>query len=249
MLLLLVFSFCFFFFLMIRRPPRSTLFPYTTLFRSGKQDFEAVRQDYQDDPLATYQLAIYFREIGLYRSSILAASRLLTLAEVSLLDAPLFLARLRYPIYFSDLVALYATQYNLDPLLVFALIWQESVYEGFATSSASAQGLMQIWPPTGEDIAARLSWPNYQPSDLQRPYVSVAFGTWLLRDELDRFDGSVYAALSAYNAGTGRAADWLEASSGDADLFVEVIDLSEPQTYVRRISEHYAYYKILYGVP
>src|SRR5437773_10560289 len=27
-------AFCFFF-LMIRRPPRSTLFPYTTLFRSG----------------------------------------------------------------------------------------------------------------------------------------------------------------------------------------------------------------------
>src|SRR5476651_2860276 len=29
-----VLSLCFFFFLMIRRPPRSTLFPYTTLFRS-----------------------------------------------------------------------------------------------------------------------------------------------------------------------------------------------------------------------
>src|SRR3712207_9199693 len=28
---------CFFFFLMIRRPPRSTLFPYTTLFRSCHQ--------------------------------------------------------------------------------------------------------------------------------------------------------------------------------------------------------------------
>src|SRR5258707_14367241 len=27
----------FFFFLMIRRPPRSTLFPYTTLFRSHRQ--------------------------------------------------------------------------------------------------------------------------------------------------------------------------------------------------------------------
>src|SRR2546427_11399902 len=27
---------CLFFFLMIRRPPRSTLFPYTTLFRSGQ---------------------------------------------------------------------------------------------------------------------------------------------------------------------------------------------------------------------
>src|ERR1039458_10848238 len=28
---------CFVFFLMIRRPPRSTLFPYTTLFRSGNR--------------------------------------------------------------------------------------------------------------------------------------------------------------------------------------------------------------------
>src|SRR6266850_5406366 len=30
---------CFFFFLMIRRPPRSTLFPYTTLFRSCRPQF------------------------------------------------------------------------------------------------------------------------------------------------------------------------------------------------------------------
>src|SRR5688572_33043735 len=30
-----MFLYCFFFFLMIRRPPRSTLFPYTTLFRSS----------------------------------------------------------------------------------------------------------------------------------------------------------------------------------------------------------------------
>src|SRR3712207_9331246 len=41
--LFLLFFFCinihfsvFFFFLMIRRPPRSTLFPYTTLFRSDR---------------------------------------------------------------------------------------------------------------------------------------------------------------------------------------------------------------------
>src|SRR2546430_16408408 len=31
---LVILPFVFFFFLMIRRPPRSTLFPYTTLFRS-----------------------------------------------------------------------------------------------------------------------------------------------------------------------------------------------------------------------
>src|SRR3712207_8577327 len=34
----------FFFFLMIRRPPRSTLFPYTTLFRSALEQLRAVLQ-------------------------------------------------------------------------------------------------------------------------------------------------------------------------------------------------------------
>src|SRR6266571_6972731 len=36
----------FFFFLMIRRPPRSTLFPYTTLFRSRRR---LERQQHRDD--------------------------------------------------------------------------------------------------------------------------------------------------------------------------------------------------------
>src|SRR3989442_2773591 len=45
----------FFFFLMIRRPPRSTLFPYTTLFRSrsveAHQDIPlAIRKDNQCSP-------------------------------------------------------------------------------------------------------------------------------------------------------------------------------------------------------
>src|SRR2546421_11551481 len=37
------FLFIFFFFLMIRRPPRSTLFPYTTLFRSQRQPLTHLR--------------------------------------------------------------------------------------------------------------------------------------------------------------------------------------------------------------
>src|SRR6266850_7217461 len=37
----LAISRCILFFLMIRRPPRSTLFPYTTLFRSDKPDPDA----------------------------------------------------------------------------------------------------------------------------------------------------------------------------------------------------------------
>src|SRR3989442_9626595 len=40
--------FLFFFFLMIRRPPRSTLFPYTTLFRSMQATLD-VHRELRDD--------------------------------------------------------------------------------------------------------------------------------------------------------------------------------------------------------
>src|SRR3712207_8337523 len=40
-----------FFFLMIRRPPRSTLFPYTTLFRSQRHVVDGTRVERRDDAL------------------------------------------------------------------------------------------------------------------------------------------------------------------------------------------------------
>ena len=43
----------FFFFLMIRRPPRSTLFPYTTLFRSGLDAMLSIIQMPPGIPVAT----------------------------------------------------------------------------------------------------------------------------------------------------------------------------------------------------
>src|SRR5690348_4359727 len=52
-------SFCFFFFfLMIRRPPRSTLFPYTTLFRSGKIKDELINASLVEDPTNTHEEAL-----------------------------------------------------------------------------------------------------------------------------------------------------------------------------------------------
>src|SRR6266481_9583867 len=41
----------FFFFLMIRRPPRSTLFPYTTLFRSIAWEVHARRRERGEKPI------------------------------------------------------------------------------------------------------------------------------------------------------------------------------------------------------
>src|SRR3712207_7149714 len=42
---------CYFFFLMIRRPPRSTLFPYTTLFRSHPRNDQQRAEPHHQDRL------------------------------------------------------------------------------------------------------------------------------------------------------------------------------------------------------
>src|SRR5256886_12083498 len=57
----------FFFFLMIRRPPRSTLFPYTTLFRSLGDPLRSDAQGHVSDvPFALYWLELLARP-GLVR--------------------------------------------------------------------------------------------------------------------------------------------------------------------------------------
>jgi len=217
-------------------------------YDDARDEFDTLRQSYEGDPLATYQLAHYFSEIGLYRTSIEAAATLIISAGVDTFSAPSYIARLRYPIYYADLVLPEAEKYNLDPLLVFSLIRQESLFQSFATSVAAAQGLMQIIPDTGFWVAEQIGWQNYTNNDVYRPYINVTFGVFYLDWTLDYLDGVAYAALAGYNGGPGNAEQWLSISGPDLDKFVQTIVFDETRTYVTRIYEQYDIYRFLYGV-
>lgn len=218
-------------------------------FQEARWEMENLRQDTRSDALSQYQLALASRDAGLYRSSILCAARLLSMSPATTtLDAPDFLVQLTYPTYYEELVVENARRNDLDPLLVFALIRQESLFGGTATSIASAQGLMQVIPATGAEIAADLGWPpGYETADLYRPYVSVRFGTHYLAKQVERFDGRVDAALAGYNGGPSNAQRWLEQADGDPDLFFETISFTETRSYLERIREHLAIYQALYA--
>jgi soluble lytic murein transglycosylase len=219
-------------------------------YDAAEQEFDALRTAYRDDPLALYQLAVYLRGIKLYRLSITAAANLITLAGIDTLSAPPYIARLRYPVYYQALVLPESAANDLDPLLVFSLIRQESLFEGYATSFAAAQGLMQIIPDTGAWVAEQLAWENYVNSDVYRPFINVKFGAFYLSWVFEFVGGEdvPYAALAGYNGGPGNAVRWLEASGEDFDRFVETIDFPETRAYVTRIYEQYAIYRALYSV-
>ncbi|MEI2692225.1 MAG: transglycosylase SLT domain-containing protein [Anaerolineae bacterium] len=212
------------------------------------RELDEVRERYRDDPLALYALAQHFDELRLYRHATLAAIRLAALSPDGLFGAPLYIQRLAYPIHYSDIVEAEAAAQGVDPLLIYALIRQESFFEQGARSSAAAQGLTQVIPSTAEWIAGAMGWPNFQPGDIYKPYLNVKFGTYYLRAALDMFDGNPYPALVGYNAGPGNARYWLEqAQTGDDDLYVEEITVNEPKLYVRRVLAHLAQYVRLYG--
>jgi soluble lytic murein transglycosylase len=202
---------------------------------------------YRADPLASYRLAIALRGIGAYYNSIIAASYVIRAANIGTLDAPGFIARMRYPVYYLELVQSEAARYQFDPLLLFALIRHESLFNTYATAAAGEIGLTQVVPGTAAYIAQQIAFPDYQHSDLFRPYAGIAFGAFYLNEQLDRFDQNAIAALAGYNAGPGRAIDWLRLSGGDPDQFMTAISISSTRTYVERIYSHHTIYRALYG--
>ncbi len=125
-------------------------------------EFDAVKETWWDDPLAMYQLALAFRERGLYRLSIIAAERLTWLSPVSSrAEVPDFIQHISYPLNYQELIFSEAQSQGVDPLLLFALIRQESLFEPSITSPANARGLTQVIPATGEWIAGRLGWERF----------------------------------------------------------------------------------------
>ncbi|MEM7117309.1 MAG: tetratricopeptide repeat protein [Chloroflexota bacterium] len=205
------------------------------LLEEAKGELEELRQEYADNPLFSYQLALYFRDLGLYRSSIIAAASVLTASGETIFTAPTFLGRLIYPVYYADQIMNLAQEHGYDPRLQFALVRQESLFESFARSGAAAQGLSQVIPDTGIFIAQRLNWPNYENDDLYKPYVGLVFGAYYLDLQLDSFDNHPHAALAAYNAGPGNAARWYESAGGDHDWYLETVDFWETRQYIERI--------------
>lgn len=222
------------------------------LYDRARLEFEDLRLSVSTDPILTYRLANYLLELGLYRSGITAARQVLALAgledQQASLQAPPYFSHIRYGLYYSDLIFPAAEENGLDPLFLFSVVRQESLFEGFVSSTAGARGLMQIVPDTGASISQQLGWPiTFDPDDLYRPNVSVAYGAHYLSTNRRMLNDDLYAALAAYNGGPGNAAAWQDLAQGDPDLFLETVRAQETRDYIRRIYEIYAIYRRLYG--
>ncbi len=215
--------------------------------KSAYDEFLSLIDEDASRPWSLYRLATAFQDQGLTHLAARAAAKLLATFPGPLEDVPPSLLELAYPQDFMPFINAAAADNDLSPLVLLATIRQESFFDPAAGSPAGALGLTQIIPATAQEIAQQLDRQDFSITDLFRPSVSIEFGAHYLASQVQLFEGNLYFALAAYNAGPGMALFWSEEAAGDIDLFQELIEFAETHSYVRIVLENYAVYRFLYG--
>jgi len=98
------------------------------------------------------------------------------------------------PLRWQGRVTELSAKYDLSPMLIEALVWQESRWNENAVSPVGARGLAQLMPGTARQLGVNSADPS----------ANLEGGARYLREQLDRFGGDLEKALAAYNAGPGR---------------------------------------------
>jgi soluble lytic murein transglycosylase len=148
---------------------------------------------------------------------------------------------LTLPLRHEDVIRQQAREKHVDASLIAAVIYAESKFSD-RTSSAGARGLMQITPEAANEIERHSGGTTFKLKDLGDPEINIRYGTYLLRELLDRYDGDEVAALAAYNAGPGNVDKW-----GGSDLSVERIPFPETRAYVEEVLDKQRAYREKYA--
>ncbi|WP_324669288.1 VanZ family protein [Geochorda subterranea] len=179
-------------------------------------------------------------EAGDHRAAMRHAQRLLPSSEAWVWAAV-------FPRPYEGLVRAAAADAQVDPLLVWAVMREESAFAPEALSSADAHGLMQLLPSTGRWMADRLRLPWQGAESLWDPAVNVRLGSAYLGYLLQRY-GDPRVAVAAYHAGPGRVDRWLQGGPpADVELWVERIPIAATRRYVQSVDRSYRIYRALYG--
>lgn len=156
-----------------------------------------------------------------------------------------------YPLAFAPFVAQNASEKSVDPLLVHALVREESRYNYKALSRSNALGLMQLLPGTAYGVAKRIGVPLSSQQDILTPEINIKLGTDYLSYAIRRFNGNCLLAVASYNGGPNAVHGWMKkftaAGGTDFDVFVENIPFRETRDYVRKVFGSYWAYEHIYA--
>ena len=151
-----------------------------------------------------------------------------------------------FPIKYSNYVVEYSKEYNVDPMLVMAIMKAESNFNEDAQSRKDARGLMQITGSTGSWIAEQIGVENFSVDMLKKPQISIMFACWYLNNLYKEF-GNEDLVIAAYNAGRGNVQKWLNNPQYSKDgENLHYIPFKETEKYVKKVNTYKNIYISLY---
>lgn len=118
---------------------------------------------------------------------------------------------------YDDIIQEAATEYDMDPNLIHAVMQAESAFHPYVVSRAGAEGLMQLMPELASEMGVNNS---LDPRD------NIMGGVRYLKRLLDHHDGNIDLALASYNAGPG-----------NVQRYGGVPPFRETRNYVRTIKQ------------
>ena len=156
-------------------------------------------------------------------------------------------AQTLYPKRYSDLVEKAATELQVEPILLYALIETESGFDKDAVSDAGAMGLTQITPETFQWLQTKTK-TSYDDEALFEPEISIYFGGFFIKLLLEEFE-NVEVAFAAYHAGRGQVNEWLcdPRYSPDGET-LETIPFKDTANYVEKINKNIKKYNNIYDM-
>lgn len=114
-------------------------------------------------------------------------------------------------------------EYNIPIEIALAVIEQESTYKADAVSYIGAKGLMQVQEKYHKD-----RMENLDCTDLFDPYQNTMVGMDYLAELLEKYDGNIYKALTAYNRGeNGAYKQFFSKGIYQSDYCREVLEKAE----------------------
>lgn len=168
------------------------------------------------------------------------------------------IGRLMYPIQYQQEIQISAENFNLDPLLIAAIIRSESNYKPDLESAKKAEGLMQIMPDTADWIILRAGYSTQMKLHMKNPDVNIEMGAWYLHWLSQRYenqfdynqkDEDIVAVIAAsYNAGHNKVSDWIQHGVWDGRYKNRIqVPYGETRHYIKRVTYYYNKYQAFYA--
>jgi soluble lytic murein transglycosylase len=195
------------------------------------------------EPSDIVTIAEQLQQMGEYYQSWRAVTQLL---DRGFTDIRLWY--LSYPRAYHPEVDNEAKRLGIDPMLVWAVMRQESAFYPRAISSSNARGLLQVVPSTWDWLAELQS---ETPGDPFQVATNIRYGTFYLQWLTNYLQNDLELIIVSYNRGQGYIKRLYEGPvvAGNKDELYREIDTLEAREYLQSVMVNYQIYKYLYPQP